>query len=477
MSAQKGVSVLLWSSADKVLTNGIALVISILLARMLAPSEYGVIATASIFTVLLSLFVEPGMTSGLIQKKNSDKLDYSTILVFNLFIGAALYLLLFAFADVIAGWFEIPVLAAVIRVMGLQIIVGGVNSVQIAYVQKNMMFKRYFICSIMSVIISATVALAMAYYGAGVWSLVAYNMVRQSVNTVMTFFVFNCRFGFRFSKERFSQMFPFAGKMLFAKFIDQGYVEFTQTIITKTYSATDLAFYNKGKSFPDLLINNLNSALASVMFPYFSGLQDDFERLKASLREAVRMTSFVCIPLMTGLIACADNFIEVVLTEKWMPSIPFLQLFCFYYIWIPFSNLIWQSLKGIGKSGIVLKLEIIKMSLNLVTLVFFLYMIHSPIAVAISIAVTYSLSFFAECFMAVRHLNYSIKEIFYDFAPSFILSAVMCALVMLVGKVPFPTYVCLVLQIAFGVVFYASAAFMLRFPQVKQIFSIIKKKK
>lgn len=477
LSYKRGVAALIWSSVDKILTNGVALIISIILARLIEPSEYGVIATANIFTVILSLFVEPGMTSALIQKKTSDRLDFSTILSFNIVVGTGLYLLLFCLSGVISQWFDLPILSPVIKVLGLQIVIGSVNSVQIAYVQKNMLFKRYFICSFTSVIVSAIIGIIMAYKGAGVWALVIYNLVKQFINTLMTFLLFQCRFGLNFSKKRFKEMFPFAGKMLFTKFIDQGYVETTQTIISKVYSSTELAFYNKGKSFPDLIISNLNSALSSVMFPYFSSMQDNFGELKKSLRTSIQMTSYICIPMMVGLLACADNFIDVVLTHKWIDSVPFLQLFCFYYIWVPFSNVIWQSLKAIGKSDVVLKLEIIKMLLNLTSLVFFLTWIKSPIAVAISIAFSYMVSFFVECYMASHHLRYSVKEIIADFVPSFVLSWSMGGIVFALDNLTIPTIVCFVLQVLCGILFYAILTSLLRFPQIEQIFSMLKQKR
>lgn len=477
MENKKSISALIWSSADKVLTNGVALVISIILARLIAPSEYGVIATASIFTVLLTIFVEPGMTSALIQKKNTDKLDYSTILVFNLVIGILLYAILFSTSGVIAHWFELPALSPVIRVLGFQIVIGSVNSVQIAYVQKNMLFKRYFVCSFSSVVVSACIAIFLAYRGAGVWALVAYNLIRQFVNTLMTYVLFRCRFGLSFSVDRFKVMFPFASKMLVAKFIDQGYVEITQTIISKTYSSTELAFYNKGKSFPDLLINNLNAALSSVMFPFFSTLQDELEKLRASLRAAVKMTSFICIPLLIGLAACAENFIEVALTESWLDCVPFVQLFCLYYIWIPFSNLIWQSLKATGKSNVVVVLEVVKMTLNILTLVFFLWMVRSPIAVALSIVVTYTISFFVECFMAGIHLGYRASEIVVDFVPSLAASICMGLIVLQIGRMNISPVIELILQVVFGIMIYSSIVLVFRFPQAKQLLTLIKKKK
>lgn len=476
MKKASSVAALFWSSADKVITNGVALIISIILARLVEPSEYGIIATASIFTVILVLFVEPGMTSALIQKKDTDDLDYSTILSVNLVMGTVLYALLFTLSGVIANWFEIPVLSTVLKVLGLQILIGGYNSVQIAYVQRNMMFKRYFICSIVSAAVGGGIALALAYNDFGVWALVAYSMVRIAVNMVMVTLLFKIRFSLKFSKERFRLMFPFAGKMLLTKLIDQGYVEITQTIIGKVYSSTDLAFYNKGKSFPDLLISNLNLALGNVLFPFLSQRQEDYDAFKRSLRNSIRMTSFVCIPVMLGLMACAENFIEVLLTEKWLPSVPYMQLICFYYLWVPFSNVIWQSLKAIGKGNEVLKLEIIKVGLNSSTLIIFLLILDSPIAVALSVAVSYAISFFAECYVACKHLYIRKGEIFYDFIPSFVLATVMAGVVYLIGTLSLNIYIELIIQIIAGIAIYVVGAIFLRFPQVKIVLSLFNRK-
>lgn len=474
MSKNKGVSALIWSSADKFLTNGVALLISIILARLIDPSEYGILATASIFTILLSLFVEPGMTSGLIQKKDSDLLDFSSILTFNLAIGGGLYILLFLLSKTISAWFELPELSAVIKVLGLQILIGSVNSVQVAYVQKNLLFKKYFICSFTSIVISAAVGIAMAYQGKGVWALVAYQLIKQAVNVVMVNILFHCRFGFRFSKERFAEMFPFSGKILFTKFVDQGYVELTQLLISKRFSTTQLAFYNKGKSFPDLVINSLNSALTNVMFPYFSGMQDEFKKLKETIRYSVRMTSFICIPMMIGLLACADNFVRVVLTERWMESVVYLRLVCIYNLWVPFSNIVWQSLKAIRKGGQVLLLETVKVVLNVVLLIVFLLLLKSPIAIALSIVVSYTISFFVECVVAARELHYGIRNIFMDVGPSLLSACCMGVVVYLVGLLTISSLVKLVLQVVSGLVVYIIFAIVLKLPQMQDIISKVK---
>ena len=324
--------------------------------------------------------------------------------------------------------------------------------------------------------LARSVAVFLAYCGAGVWALVVYNLLKLAVSTVLLFFMFKCRFGIKFSFERFCEMFPFASKILLTKFVDQGYVEVTQLIISKFYSAENLAFYNKGKSFPDLLINNLNSALGSVMFPYFSQLQDDYNEFKASLRASVKMTAFVCIPILTGLMACSENFVRVVLTDKWIDIVPFMRLFCIYYIWIPFSNVVWQSLKAVGKGNIVLKLEVIKVALNISSLVVLLFILKSPIAVALSVVFAYTVSFFVECFMSKKHLSYRIREIACDFLPSLLLASLMGISVWLIGNLFDSSLIALLIQVVSGIAIYFVMSFILRFPQLNSILGLIKNK-
>lgn len=475
MATNSTKSALFWASADKMVTNGFALIVSIILARLIAPSEFGTIATAMIFTVILSLFVEPGMTSALIQKKEPDEYDYSTILIFNLLAGACLYLLLFISSEIIARWFDLEELNAVLRVMGLQILLGGVNSVQIAYVQKNMMFKKYFTCSLTSAIVSASVAISLAYFGYGVWALVVNNILRSSILLFTVTFALKWQFVWRFRKDRFQEMFPFACKMLIAKFIDQGYVELTQTIISKLFSPTALAFYNRGKSFPDLLISNLNSALGNVLFPVFSNIQDNRKRLEYSITNAISMTSFVCFPLLFGLMACAHNFIIVLLTDKWTSCVHYLQLICLYYLWVPFSNIVWQSLKAIGLSNKVLQLEVIKVLLNITTLVGFIYMLNSPIAVALSLVVSYFISFIVEIIYVVRYLDIPFGVILKNFTPSLIISIIMGVLVFLAGQFVNSAIVGLCVQVGVGMFFYLFLAIILNMPQYKQIERLVKK--
>lgn len=469
-------SALFWASLDKVLTNGFALVISILLARLIAPSEFGIIATAMILTVLLSLFVEPGMTSALIQNKETKEIDYSTILFFNICTGGLLYLFLYIVSPFIAIWFDLPVLKDVLRVMGIQILIGGINSVQISYVQKHMMFQKFFACSLLSTIVASVIAIMMAYAGYGVWSLVANNLLRSFILLITVSISLKWHFSLKFSYERFREMFPFASKMLFAKFIDQGYVEVIQTIISKVFSPTDLAFYNRGKSFPDMLISNINSALGNVLFPIFSNIQDNEKQLKESIKNAVSMTSYICFPLLIGLLACANNLILAVLTEKWESCIIYLQIICLYYLWVPFSNIVWQSFKGIGNSNKVLQLEVIKISLNIILLIAFIFILKSPLSIAISLACSYFLSFIVENIYVVKYIRISFKELFKCYFPSLLISSLMGVIVYSLGSISNSPFICLLVQVFVGICTYILISISMNIPQYKTLKSILYKK-
>jgi len=468
-------SALFWATIDKVLTNGFAFIISIVLARLIAPSEFGVVASAMIFTVMLSLFVEPGMTSSLIQKQKPEEIDYSTLFVFNLCAGVFLYLFLFISSPIIAQWLNLPILRNVLRVLGLQILIGSANSVQLSYVQKHMQFKNFFWCSFLSTVVAAVIAVLMAIAGYGVWALVANNILRSFILLVTVSYSFQWRFSFKFSRESFNEMFPFASKMLLTKFIDQGYVEATQTVITKMYSPTDLAFYNRGKSFPDIIINNLNSAIGNVLFPAFSQIQDDEKRLRESIVYSISMTSYICFPLLMGLLACAHNLIIVFLTSKWENSVVYLQIICIYYLWVPFSNIVWLSFKAIGASNRVLQLELIKITVNVLSLIFFIVILKTPIAIAISLACSYFISFVVESVYLVEYIGIRFSELLKSFFPSFLLSIIMGVTVSYIGTISTSSIVNLVVQIVVGIILYLLLSIIFNMPQLASLKSILQK--
>ena len=438
--SQRGevVSSMVWAYIDKITTNGLSVIISIILARMIVPEHYGVIGLASIFIVLMDLFVEPGMTSALIQKKDSDEKDFSTILIFHFCLGIVLYAFLFFAAPFISRLYAEPILTVVIRVLALKLVFGGINSVIIAYVQKHMLFKKYCLVSFVGTFGGALLAIAIAYADGGIWALVAYNLVNPFFNVILSIIVLKWLPPIGFSFTRFKQMYSFGWKMLATKFVDQACVEISQMIIGKRYSITDLAFYNKGKTYPQLLVNNANQALANVLFPVFSRVQDDQEDLRMKLRSTVRTVSFVMFPLVIGLAACSENFIVALLTDKWVAAIPYLRWICVYYLWIPFSNVILQGLKALGRSDVILKMEGFKQVCNIVVMIIALIIIDSPLAIAISVAIGGMISFCMEIIVSIKVLGYKGSELINDVVPSFLLAIIMGVIVYSFNNFNFP---------------------------------------
>ena len=384
-------------------------------------------------------------------------------------------MLIFFFAPVIAAWYDIPLLSPVLRILSLKLIFGGINSVQIAYVQKNFIFKRYCFVSLFGTVLGATIAVLMAYNKMGVWALVEYNLVNILLNVILFILFIRWIPKFKFSLSRLRQMYPFAWKMLATKFVDQAYVEISQLVVGRVYSTTDLAFYNKGKAYPQMLVNNASLALSNVLFPVFSNVQDSFEQHKTLLRKAVTTVSYVMLPLIIGLAVCGDNFVRFVLTEKWENAIPYLRLICIYYLTIPFSGIFLQGLKSINKGKTVLILEITKETIYITLMVIFIFTLNSPISIAISLALGGFISFFIECFIAKKNFDYKFREIVQDVLPSLLVALLMGFVVYLINLFPCHVGITLLLQVVCGGLFYFFLTKALKFKQIDILFSMLKK--
>lgn len=351
-----------WKFAERIASQLVSFVVSIVLARILEPSDYGSIAMVMIFVTLSNVFVEGGFSSALIQKKDADKLDFSTVFYFSIVFSIFLYVILFFVAPYISRFYGdgYEILTPVLRVIGLQIIVYGANSVQQAYVSKKMMFKKFFWATLIGTIVSACIGLAMAYWGFGIWSLVGQQMAMVITNTIVLYLVTRKLPGLMFSFQRLKGLFSYGAKILGASLLVSFFLDLRSLIIGKLYSAKDLAFFDRGRQFPNLIVTNINSSVGSVLFPQMSQEQDDKIRVKQLCRNSIRFSSFVMMPLMMGMAVCAEPLIRVLLTDKWIESVPFLRLFCIIYMFYPIHTANMQAIKAIGKSGTFLMLEIIK---------------------------------------------------------------------------------------------------------------------
>ena len=357
---QKIISGVFWQGLSRIGSQGISFVISIVLARLLAPREFGVIALMMVFVSLCNVIVESGFCKAIIQKKDADQLDFCSVFYINLVLGVFFYCILFLFAPLVAKFYQSPELTRYLRFLSLVLIVNSFAIVQRAILDKRMMFHLSFRINWTAMIISGSVGIGMAYHGWGVWALVAQQLTSAICGCLLLWLLVKWRPQWCFAWERIKRLFQFGWKVLFSSLLDTLYNDIYSIVIGKIASLTDLGFYNRGKSIPALGMGIINSTVGSVLFPAFSQIQDDREKMRALARRGLQNIMFLVIPALTLLFILAEPLVRIVLTDKWLPCVIYLQLCCITFFYWPLHTTNLQIITACGRSDVVLILEIIK---------------------------------------------------------------------------------------------------------------------
>lgn len=442
----------LWRFLERCGAQGVSFIVSIVLARLLDPSLYGTIALVTVFTTIMQVFVDSGMGNALIQKKDADDLDFSSVFWFNLTMCSVLYLVMFFAAPLIASFYKTPELTSVVRVLSLILIISGVKNVQQAYVSRNMLFKRFFFATLGGTIGAAVVGIAMAYFGFGVWALVAQMLFNTAVDTLILWITVKWRPKKLFSFQRLKGLFSYGWKLLVSSLLDTVYKDLSQLVIGKRYSKADLAQYNQGNKFPNVIVTNINSSIDSVLLPTMSKEQDDSSRVRDMTRRAIKTSTYIMMPLMMGLAVCAESIVSLVLTDKWLPCVPFLRIFCFTYAFYPIHTANLNAIKAMGRSDLFLILEILKKAVGIIAIVSTMFI--SVKAMAYSLLVTSVLSQIINSWPNKKLLNYSYLIQIKDMLPQIGISVVMGVIVYLIQLFSFAPILTLIVQIIVGSVVY-----------------------
>lgn len=448
----KIVSSFIWRFLERWGAQGVTFIVSIILARILEPEVYGTLALVTVFTTLLQVFIDSGLGTALIQKKDADDLDFSTVFWFNLVVCLVLYVGMYACAPMISRFYNYPDLTIVIRVLSITLIVSGVKGIQQSYVARNLLFKRFFFSTLGGTLGAAVLGIFMAYRGFGVWALVAQYLFNNIVDTIILWATVKWRPKWIFSFERFKQLFNYGWKILLSSLLDTFYNEIRSLIIGKFYTSKDLAFYDKGKQFPEVAVVNINSSMNSVLLPVLANRQDDLEAVKAATRRVIRMSSYIIWPMMVGLAVVAPNFVTIVLTDKWLPATFYVQILCFTNAFQPLQTTNLSVIKALGRSDLHLKMEVIKKLIAIAIVIISAFFGVKAVAIG---ALIYSL--IATCINSYPNkklINYSYSEQIRDIIPFIIMSLVMGVFVYLVGLLNVRTIVAFTLQIIVGVVVY-----------------------
>lgn len=472
---KKVFSNLIWRFMERGGSQAVSFVVSIVLARLLEPELYGSIALVLVITSILQVFVDSGMATALIQKKDTDDLDFSSVFYFNLAFCLLLYAGLFLAAPLIGRFYGDSSLVPVIRVLGITIVVSGVKNVQQAYVAKTMQFRRFFFATLGGTLFSAAVGIAMAYMGYGIWALVMQQLLNTAVNTAILWLTVGWKPQRCFSLQRLKVLVAYGWKILVSALLDTVYLKLYQVVVGLKYTSSDLAFYNKGDQYPNLLVENINSSIDSVLLPVLSAEQEQREHVREMTRRAVKTSTYIMFPMMAGLALCAEPFVRLLLTEKWLPCVPYMQIFCVMYAFYPLHTANLNAIKAMGRSDIFLKLEIIKKLISTVLLV--AAVSFGVYAIALSQLLSCLIAMAVNAWPNRKLLGYSLLSQLKDILPPAALALVMGVCVWCVGLLGLSDLPMLALQILLGVLVYAALSALLKVDSFMYLLGFLRRRR
>ena len=439
-----------WSALENVTRLGVTFVVSIVLARLLSPEEYGLIGILTIFIAIFNAIVDSGFTNALIRKQDATDTDYSTVFYTNLVLSVVLAAVLFFCAKPISVFFERPELVSLTQVMSSVVIINALSIVQRVRTTKAIDFKTQTKITFISSIGSGVIGISMAYMGYGVWALVGQQILNQLLTTLF-FWTYNKWIPkFVFSWASFKEMWTFGSKLLASRLIDTAWQEVYQVVIGKCYSPVTLGLFTRAKQFSDLCSANLTSVVQRVSYPVLSSIQDDRVRLKGAYQRVIKTTMLPTFVLMLGLAACAEPMIYVLIGEQWLECVPMLQIISTYGMLYPLHAINLNMLQVQGRSDLFLKLEIIKKIIAIGPLLLGVFVdIYLMLAGSL---VTSLISYYLNAYYSGPFLNYSIREQVKDILPSFVVALAMSVPVYAMSFIPLNPFILLILQIVVGAV-------------------------
>ena len=438
----------IWSLIDNVSSSGVIFFVGIILARLFTPEEYGVMAMVSIFIAISNSIIDSGFSSALIRKVKVKPIEYNTVFYFNLLISLLLYICLFFISPFIALFFREPILCEVMRVIGLILIINALSIIPYTIFVREINFKTQTIISLIASVGSGVIGVWMAFSGQGVWSLVGQQLGRQCLNTLFLWFFCHWKPTVSFSMTAFKEMFGFGSKLLLSGLLDTIYKDIYYIVIGRCFSSSILGQYTRAKQFSMVFSTNLTTVVQRVSFPVLSSIQDDSIRLREAYRKVIKSTMLVSFACMLGLAAIAKPLLILLISDKWLPAVYFLQIVCFSNMLYPLHAINLNILKVKGRSDVFLKLEVIKKVLAIFPILVGVYLgIEMMLWGSVIISV---ISYFLNAYYSASLINYSVYEQLKDIFPSFIVSLGVGFLMWSISLLSISYYLMLIIQLSTG---------------------------
>ena len=471
----KTVKGVMWSSIDRFTTQGISFVFSMLIARMLLPSDYGVIGMLSIFMAVSQCFINSGFGTALVRKNDRTEEDFCTVFYFNIVVACICYALLFLASPYIARFYDLPLLESVTKVWGLNLIISSLAGIQDAQLTIAINFKSRAKISVITSLFTGLVGLWLAYRGYGVWALVFQTLSSNILRTILLWTIVRWMPRLIFSWKSFKELFSFGSKLLTSSLLDTVYNNIYPIVIGKFFSASSLGVFSRADSLAQFPSSNITGVLQSVTFPVLSTIQNDEARLSNAYRRFLRISAFVIFPLMVGLSAVADPFIRLVLTDKWEGAIYLLQILCFALMWYPIHAINLNLLQVKGRSDYFLKLEVIKKILGVAILC-----VTIPLGL---VAMCYGRLFSSVVCLGIntyytkKIIGYGFLDQMKDLLHILVHSLVMYGIVLAIVYVMPTLWSQLLVGTLVGIVYYIIGAYLMKFDEMNELLLLIKRKK
>lgn len=471
---RKAVSGTIWKFLERFIAQGVSLIVSVIIARILTPSDYSVVSIVTIFFTFANVIISGGLNTALIQKKDADRLDYSTVLHVSVIVSVIFYIAFFFAAPWIAELYDQPVLVPIIRVMSLSLPITAVKSIWCAYISSNLQFKKFFFSTIGGTLVSAVVGIYMAVKGCGAWALVAQQMTNTTIDTLILIACTRIGIVLKVSWEKLKTLFRYGWKVFVSSLIAVIYTEISPLAIGLKFTKNDLSFYTKGKSFPSTITTATTNTLSAVLFPVLAKYQDDKEKILRYTRLYMRLSAFIVFPIMLGFFAVSDNFVSVVLTDKWLPASFYIKVFCISCMFDVVAVGNCETIKAIGRSDVFLVMEIIKKSCYFITLFIFIVFSSSPEVLASSYLICTVIQIAVNCVPNIKLIGYKFSDQIKDLLPGLIMACIMAAAVYFIGFVPMNKILLLCVQIAAGMVIYVLMSVITKNESFRYVINTVK---
>lgn len=475
MAKKKSISsALAWKFLERVGVLGVQFVLQIVLARLLSPDHYGALSMMNVFTALANVFIQSGFNTALIQNKDTSEEDYSSVFWVTMGVAGIIYTGLFFAAPTIGRLYNLEDFAAPFRVLCLMLFPGAINSIQRAKVGRDLDFKKVFYGTLAGSVLSGIVGIVIAANGGGLWALVFQSLINVTVSCIVMRFMVDWRIRFVVNLKRVGVLFSYGWKLLASGLIDTLYQDIRSLVIGLKYNAATLGYYNRGKHFPQYIINVVNSTVQTVMLPAMAAKQSDLSQVKKMMRNSITLSAYIMFPIMAGLAGIASPLVRLLLTEKWLPCVPYMQIYCFTLAFYPVHSCNLQAVNAVGRSDIFFRLELIKKSYGIASLAIAVFCFRSPIAIALTGAFTTLVSCIINAAPSKKLFDYSYLRQMGDILPSALLSGAMLLAVLAVQLLHLSALKTLVIQVVVGVSVYVALSAITRYKPFFQLLNTVK---